>query len=93
MFISVRIDRSVIRVKAMLIAPNLEHTAHAVTLNAPTVENPRGFHRLIGGNGDDLRRVEQLNRLTCDLNGAYGCSETRERECRKEYGRSRCGTA
>lgn len=43
------IDRSVIRVKAMLIAPNAEGTAHAVSLNAPTTENPAGYHRLIGG--------------------------------------------
>ncbi|PFG29569.1 NUDIX domain-containing protein [Paramicrobacterium agarici] len=33
----------------MLIAPNAEGTAHAVSLNAPTAENPSGFHRLIGG--------------------------------------------
>lgn len=43
------IDRSYIRVKAMLIAPNGEGAAHAVSLNAPTAENPGGFHRLIGG--------------------------------------------
>lgn len=43
------IDRSLIRVKAMLIAPNEELSAHAVSLNAPTAENPRGYHRLIGG--------------------------------------------
>lgn len=33
----------------MLVAPNRAGTAHAVSLNAPTAENPRGFHRLIGG--------------------------------------------
>ncbi len=33
----------------MLIAPNDEHTAHAVTVNPPTKENPAGYHRLIGG--------------------------------------------
>lgn len=33
----------------MLIAPNGERTGHAVTLNPPTMENPAGFHRLIGG--------------------------------------------
>ena len=43
------IDRSVIRVKAMLIAPNAEGTAHAVSLNTATTENPAGYHRLIGG--------------------------------------------
>lgn len=43
------IDRSMIRVKAMLISPNEDASAHAVTLNAPTMENPVGYHRLIGG--------------------------------------------
>lgn len=43
------IDRSRIRVKALLIAPNDAFTAHAVSRNPPTVENPDGFHRLIGG--------------------------------------------
>lgn len=43
------IDRSRIRVKAMLVASNHEGTAHAVSVNGPTVENPSGFHRLIGG--------------------------------------------
>ena len=38
-----------IRVKAMLIAPNADASAHAVSLNQPTTENPDGFHRLIGG--------------------------------------------
>ena len=42
-------DRPVIQVKAMLIVPNADHTAHAVSLNAPTTENPGGYHRLIGG--------------------------------------------
>jgi ADP-ribose pyrophosphatase YjhB (NUDIX family) len=42
-------DRSFIRVKAMLIAPNDEFTAHAVSLNPSTQENPDGYHRLIGG--------------------------------------------
>lgn len=45
----VSIDRSRIRVKAMLVAPNSDGTAHAVSLNAATAENPNGFHRLIGG--------------------------------------------
>ena len=43
------IDRSHIRVKAMLVAPNDDVTAHAVSLNPPTKENPDGYHRLIGG--------------------------------------------
>ena len=46
---SMTVDHSVIRVKAMLIAPNDDLTAHAVSVNAPTAENPRGYHRLIGG--------------------------------------------
>ena len=33
----------------MLIAPNVDFTSHAVTVNPPTIENPEGFHRLIGG--------------------------------------------
>jgi len=41
--------RSHIRVKAMLIAPNSAGTAHAVSVNQPTLENPEGYHRLIGG--------------------------------------------
>jgi ADP-ribose pyrophosphatase YjhB (NUDIX family) len=45
----VSIDRSRIRVKAMLIAPNGDFTAHAVSVNPPTAENPHGYHRLIGG--------------------------------------------
>ncbi|NYE35021.1 ADP-ribose pyrophosphatase YjhB (NUDIX family) [Nocardioides cavernae] len=43
------IDRSVIRVKAMLIAPNEDFTTHAVSVNPPTQEHPTGYHRLIGG--------------------------------------------
>ncbi len=34
----------------MLIAPNAAGTAHAVTLNPPTAEDPNGYRRLIGGN-------------------------------------------
>jgi ADP-ribose pyrophosphatase YjhB (NUDIX family) len=45
----VSLDRSFIRVKAMLIAPNEDLTGHAVTLNPATDENPDGYHRLIGG--------------------------------------------
>ena len=33
----------------MLIAPNVAGTAHAVSVHAPTDENPAGYHRLIGG--------------------------------------------
>ena len=33
----------------MLLAPNNDYTAHAVSLNPPTDENPNGYHRLIGG--------------------------------------------
>lgn len=36
----------------MLVAPNDDFTRHAVTLNPPTVENPDGYHRLIGGGVD-----------------------------------------
>lgn len=43
------IDRSTIRVKAMLVAPNPDRTAHAVSLNPPTEEHPEGYHRLVGG--------------------------------------------
>jgi ADP-ribose pyrophosphatase YjhB (NUDIX family) len=48
----VSVDRSFIRVKAMLIAPSEDLTSHAVTLNPPTDENPDGYHRLIGGSVD-----------------------------------------
>lgn len=69
-------DRSAIRVKAMLIAPNAELTAHAVTLNRPTEEDPDGFHRLIGGSvelgeshHDTIRRevFEELGAAIEDL--------------------------
>ncbi|MBO0980181.1 NUDIX domain-containing protein [Microbacterium sp. SD291] len=43
------IDRSYIRVKAMLVAPSADGSHHLVSSNAPTDENPLGFHRLIGG--------------------------------------------
>lgn len=43
------VDRSFIRVKAMLLAPDGAGTAHAVSLNPPTTENPLGYHRLVGG--------------------------------------------
>lgn len=42
-------DRSFVRVKAMIITPNADRTAHAVSVNGPTTENPDGYHRLIGG--------------------------------------------
>ncbi len=38
-----------IRVKAMLIAPDAEGAAHAVSVCPPSPENPLGYHRLIGG--------------------------------------------
>ena len=38
-----------IRVKSMLIAPDSANRTHAVSVCPPTVENPRGYHRLIGG--------------------------------------------
>lgn len=43
------IDRSYIRVKAMIIAVGRAGTHHLVSRNGPTAENPEGFHRLIGG--------------------------------------------
>ena len=45
----VTIDRSVIRVKAMLIAHDDNFKSHAVSRNAATSENPDGYDRLIGG--------------------------------------------
>lgn len=33
----------------MLIAPSDDYSAHAVSVNPPTAENPKGYHRLIGG--------------------------------------------
>ncbi|MFF1539678.1 NUDIX hydrolase [Microbacterium sp. NPDC058269] len=70
------IDRSHIRVKAMLVAPNMQGTAHAVSVNAATVENPGGYHRLIGGSVelgethiDAVRREvrEELSATILDL--------------------------
>lgn len=46
---SMPVDRSYIRVKAMLIAPHDDGSRHLVSVNAPSTENPRGFHRLVGG--------------------------------------------
>lgn len=75
-FLRVTIDRSVIRVKAMLIAPNTTRTAHAVSLNVATIENPAGYHRLIGGtvelgesHRDTIRREvdEELGATIRDL--------------------------
>ncbi|MGP6170656.1 NUDIX domain-containing protein [Microbacterium sp. A196] len=43
------IARSYIRVKAMLIVPSADGARHLVSVNAPSLENPVGFHRLIGG--------------------------------------------
>ncbi len=36
----------------MLVAPNEDLTAHAVSLNPATAENPDGYHRLVGGGVD-----------------------------------------
>ena len=33
----------------MLIARNAAGTHHLVSVNAPSTENPGGFHRLVGG--------------------------------------------
>ncbi|REJ05518.1 NUDIX domain-containing protein [Microbacterium bovistercoris] len=43
------VDRSYIRVKAMLIAPNADGTRHLVSRNAPSRENPQGYDRFVGG--------------------------------------------
>lgn len=43
------VDRSYIRVKAMLIAPSTDGSRHLVSCFAPTSENPLGYHRLVGG--------------------------------------------
>ncbi|MEP7333824.1 MAG: NUDIX domain-containing protein [Terracoccus sp.] len=43
------IDRSVIRVKAMLVAPSHDLAAHAVSVLPPSAEQPHGYHRFIGG--------------------------------------------
>lgn len=43
------IDRSHIRVKAMLIARSADGSRHLVSINPPTSENPLGYHRLVGG--------------------------------------------
>lgn len=51
-------DRSSIRVKAMLVAPNADRSRHLVSRNAPTSENPLGFDRLIGG-GVELGETHQ----------------------------------
>lgn len=36
----------------MLVAPNEDLTAHVVSLNPATDENPDGYHRLVGGGVD-----------------------------------------
>ncbi|MGL3150029.1 NUDIX domain-containing protein [Microbacterium sp. A82] len=43
------VNRSYIRVKAMLVVPDPDGSRHLVSVNAPTVENPAGYHRLVGG--------------------------------------------
>lgn len=76
-------EPSFIRVKAMLLAPNDDLTAHAVTSNAPTRENPGGYHRLIGGSvefGESHRAAivrevdEELGATILDLT-LLGCVE------------------
>lgn len=67
----VPVDRSAIRVKAMLIAPNGGRTAHAVSVHAPTLENPRGFHRLIGGSVElGERHLDTIGREITEELGA-----------------------
>ncbi|REJ05520.1 NUDIX domain-containing protein [Microbacterium bovistercoris] len=43
------IDRSYIRVKAMLIAPSPDGRRHLVSRNAPSLEDPQGYDRFVGG--------------------------------------------
>lgn len=43
------VDRSHIRVKAMLVATHSDGARHLVSQHGATAENPLGFHRLIGG--------------------------------------------
>lgn len=67
------VDRSHIRVKAMLVAPNADRTAHAVTVLPPTAENPAGYQRFIGGSvelGEEHRdavRREVREELDADI--------------------------
>lgn len=42
-------ERPSIRVKAMLIAPNDDGSAHLVSVHPPNAGNPHGYYRLIGG--------------------------------------------
>lgn len=65
-----------IGVKAMIVAFNESRTAHAVCRMQPTVENPDGFHRLVGGSVETgerhrdaiVREVrEELNAAIDDL--------------------------
>lgn len=65
------VDRSSIRVKAMIIAPNDVRTAHAVSVHSPTRENPDGFHRLIGGSVElGERHVDTIRREVREELGA-----------------------
>lgn len=67
----VSVDRSSIRVKAMIIAPNDVRTAHAVSVHAPTRENPDGFHRLFGGSVElSERHVDTIRREVREELGA-----------------------
>ncbi len=53
------VDRSVIRAKALVVLLNSRRTAHAVTRFGATAENPRGFHRLVGGSIELGERSEE----------------------------------
>ena len=55
---TVSVDRSHIRVKAMLIVLHPDGARHLVSVNAPTVENPQGFHRLVGGSVELGERLD-----------------------------------
>jgi ADP-ribose pyrophosphatase YjhB (NUDIX family) len=43
------LDRSGIRVTAMVVLVDLDGTRHAVARLEPSRENPEGYHRLVGG--------------------------------------------
>ncbi len=52
------VDRSHIRAKALVVLLNPGRTAHAVMRCAATTENPRGFHRFVGGTVELGERAE-----------------------------------
>lgn len=53
------VDRSIVRVKAMLVVPSADGSHHLVSANGRTRENPLGFHRLIGGSVELGETFEQ----------------------------------